>query len=404
MITAFASSPWKLTKVRDVCKDKEPCDPSKSPDGIFDYVDIASVSSESFEVVAPKRLVGSAAPSRARKRIRTGDVLVATTRPYLKSIARVSEALDGQVCSTGFCVLRASEVVLSEWIYLAALSDEFTQQLTAQMRGANYPAVTDRDVLDAYIPLPDVDEQGRIVACVKLCFEREREIAGLIERVRVEADHLPQAFRFDLWEECLARHPLVELDSLVASTKNGLYKPREHHGSGTLLLRMFNINGAEFDASRIERLGVSAKEASDYSIENGDIIVSRVNSRELVGKSTVVVGLTEPAVFEAMLIRLRTDPRQVRQDVLTWLMNSPQFLHQLRMRAKHAIGQSSINQQDLLGCTLPMPPLAEQTRIADRFSDLGGFATSLQDECESRREPAEGLRAAILRKAFAGEL
>jgi len=46
------------------------------------------------------------APSRARKIIKSGDIVFATTRPYLKNIAVVPLVLDNQICSTGFCVLR----------------------------------------------------------------------------------------------------------------------------------------------------------------------------------------------------------------------------------------------------------------------------------------------------------
>ncbi|MBU5637504.1 restriction endonuclease subunit S [Geomonas sp. Red69] len=257
---------------------------------------------------------------------------------------------------------------------------------------------------DFEIAIPPVSEQYRIVSRIKECLEKVEEIEGLAKILRHESNHLPQAFRFDLWEECVTSYPMIKLGSIVTSAKNGLYKPREYHGSGTLLLRMFNINGADFDDARLERLQVTSKEAEDYSILNGDIIISRVNSRELVGKSAVVAGLMESAVFEAMLIRLRINAKLVRQDVLAWLMNSPQFLHDLRMRAKHAIGQSSINQQDLLESLLPLPPLTEQEKTAEKFSGLGGGAAMLKEECATQSQATEGLREAILRKAFAGEL
>jgi type I restriction enzyme S subunit len=269
------------------------------------------------------------------------------------------------------------------------------------------PAVLNQHIFKA---IPNVDLVERdflhflMLETLDEMASRVEELESLTRRVQQEACHLPQAFRFDLWQDCQDRYPPVDLASVVNSTKNGLYKPREHHGSGALLLRMFNINGAEFDATRLERLKVTEKEASEYSINDNDIIVSRVNSRELVGKSTVVSGLQEVAVFEAMLVRLRICTFVARQDVLAWLMNSPQFLHNLRMRAKHAIGQSSINQQDLLSSRLPLPPLIEQEKIAEKFAGLGSSAAGLQAESTSRSRITDGLREAILRKAFAGEL
>ena len=105
-----------------------------------------------------------------------------------------------------------------------------------------------------------------------------------------------------------------------------------------------------------------------------------------------------------MLIRVQVDLAKARQDVLAWLMNSPQFLHDLRMRAKHAIGQSSINQKDLLGSCLPLPPPEEQRQLSEKYADLGELAADLRNECHDRWQATDGLREAVLRKAFAGEL
>jgi type I restriction enzyme S subunit len=256
----------------------------------------------------------------------------------------------------------------------------------------------------AAIPLPPVDEQRRIVARVNECMERVDEIERLELGIRSEVDCLPASVRHALWEELDATQDRVPPERLVVSTKNGLYKPRQYHGSGVLLLRMFNILDATFDVSRQERLQVTLAELADYTVKNGDLLVSRVNSRELVGKSCLIEGLNEPAVFEAMIIRLRPKLSLIDPRLLAWLMNSPQFLHELRGRGKHAIGQSSINQQDLLKSPIPLPSLGRQQEIVAKTENLFPVARSLSSEISNRQDPINGLRRAILRKAFAGAL
>lgn len=328
-------------------------------------------------------------------------VLYSKLRPYLNKVV-VPDSFG--VGTSELIPLRPSERLDRDFLAFYLRSPKFLDFANANTRGANLPRIAMAEFWAHSIPAPAaLDEQRRIVARIKECMERVDEIERLTSKVQQDSGYLPQAFRFDLWRECVDRYPLVELGTLITSAKNGLYKSREHHGSGSILLRMFNINGAYFDTTRLERLNVTEKEASDYSISNGDIIVSRVNSRELVGKSTVVEGLAEAAVFEAMLIRLRINGGKARQDVLAWLMNAPQFLHNLRMRAKHAIGQSSINQQDLLSSCLPLPPLDEQKLLAEKYVDLSELAVNLGGECRTRRQATDGLREAILHKAFAGE-
>src|SRR5262249_47023148 len=107
---------WEKISLDAVCLKRPLVDPRKNPREEFDYVDIAAVSNLKFRIETTKRYCGGEAPSRARKPIFAGDVIFATTRPYLRSVARVPEHLNGQICSTGFCVLRPSHRVTSEWL------------------------------------------------------------------------------------------------------------------------------------------------------------------------------------------------------------------------------------------------------------------------------------------------
>jgi type I restriction enzyme S subunit len=354
---------------------------------------IAGAADFGWETPSPKKW--TTVPTKVGK---AGDIIVCVRA----TIGDLNWADRSYCYGRGVAAVRVFDDTDPEFIWYWL--DACRSHLLSLGRGATFKQISKEDLSNLPTPLLPLSEQRRIVARIKECMERVEEIGSLTSKVQQDSSYLSRAFRFDLWRECSDRYSLVELGTLVTSAKNGLYKPREHHGSGSILLRMFNINGADFDATRLDRLNVTEKEASDYSILNGDMIVSRVNSRELVGKSTVIAGLAEAAVFEAMLIRLRIDAAKARQDVLAWLMNAPQFLHDLRKRAKHAIGQSSINQQDLLGSRLPLPPLDDQRQLSERYADLGELAVNLRGECSARWQGTDGLREAILRKAFAGEL
>ena len=74
--------------------------PEARPEETFRYVDLSSVSFNSFDGV--KTLSGIDAPSRARRVIREGDVILSTVRPYLCGHAVIPADLDDQICSTGF--------------------------------------------------------------------------------------------------------------------------------------------------------------------------------------------------------------------------------------------------------------------------------------------------------------
>lgn len=71
----------------------------------FRYIEISGVNRNTGEAKAEDVLV-SEAPSRARKLVREGDIIVSLTRPHHGSIAQIDSSLDNCVASTGFSVLR----------------------------------------------------------------------------------------------------------------------------------------------------------------------------------------------------------------------------------------------------------------------------------------------------------
>lgn len=178
---------FQIIQFRELVLPTETRNPAIHPNAPFSYVDIASVSNKEFKISGAKEIAGKDAPSRARKVIRCNDVLVATTRPYLRAIAKVPKELDNQICSTGFCVLRSQINVLPDWLFFFCLSEEFIKQIVPLMRGANYPAVTDKDILNASIPLPPLSEQQRIACRIKECMDRVAEIEKLRAEMQPES-------------------------------------------------------------------------------------------------------------------------------------------------------------------------------------------------------------------------
>ena len=160
---------------------------------------------------------------------------------------------------------------------------------------------------------------------------------------------------------------LVALNTVAVSSKNGLYKPREHHGAGTVLLRGFNVKEAALVRSRTERIQLTERELADYSVVNDDILVSRVQQSSTCRKICARRGPSRARRSRGDAHSRARKPRRASPRFLVWLINSPQFLHDLRSRAKHAIGQSSINQKDLLGSKLPLPPIGRQEDLIERI-------------------------------------
>lgn len=155
-------------------------------DRSFAYVDIASVEKTTGRVGPVARVRGDEAPSRARRRVRTGDVLVSTVRPNLRGFAIVPPALDGQVCSTGFAVLRPRDGVVPEFLLYQVLSDTFLTQLTTGARGGHYPAVSDQVLRGAWVVEPQPSEQRAVAEHLARLHANFQQVTNLA-RSRVDS-------------------------------------------------------------------------------------------------------------------------------------------------------------------------------------------------------------------------
>jgi len=173
---------WKMVRLGEVCEHKtEKRNPSEIKDGSFEYVDIASIDSVAGIIRAVRVIANTDAPSRARKVIRSNDVIVSTVRPNLNAVAIVSDSLDNQICSTGFCVLRARpHIIKYQYIFALTRSKNFVETLTKKTQGASYPAVSDKDIFNFAIPLPPLSTQEKIVEIL--------EEADGLRKLRKEAD------------------------------------------------------------------------------------------------------------------------------------------------------------------------------------------------------------------------
>ncbi|NLN92100.1 MAG: hypothetical protein GX130_02170 [Candidatus Hydrogenedens sp.] len=172
---------WNPVQIAQICLKTRIYDPRQDPDTKFIYVDISAIDRDAKVITVTSKFLGVNAPNRARKEIRKGDILVSTIRPNLNSIALVPQHLDGQIASTGFCVLRPNKTtIVGKFLFYFTTTSTFINTLSGLVRGAHYPAVSDRDVKEINLPLPSLSEQHRIVEIL--------DQADALRKKRAEAD------------------------------------------------------------------------------------------------------------------------------------------------------------------------------------------------------------------------
>ena len=130
----------------------------------YQYIDLSSVDRDTHSIGETTSINPETAPSRAQQIVNENDVLFGGTRPMLKRFCLISDKYNNQICSTGFCVLRANpEKILPKWIYYNLGTDAFYKHVEQYQSGASYPAISDGDVKRYKIAIPSLEEQEKII-------------------------------------------------------------------------------------------------------------------------------------------------------------------------------------------------------------------------------------------------
>jgi type I restriction enzyme M protein len=178
---------WEWVELPDVVEiNPESMNPENEPEKEFIYIDISSVDNKTFTITDYKFISGKNAPSRARRVVKIGDVLISTVRPNLKSFCIIDdERFNNQICSTGFAVLRSkNEVILPRFLFFYVLSDIFVSELTKLMEKSQYPSITQTDLSYIKVPLPPIEKQQKIMDFLNVQFETLTNIRRLKENAK----------------------------------------------------------------------------------------------------------------------------------------------------------------------------------------------------------------------------
>ncbi|AOG11819.1 restriction endonuclease subunit S [Agrobacterium sp. RAC06] len=388
---------WSVRTIGDLISKGETVDPTKAPGELFSYVDVSSVSNDTFKIVQTSKLMGADAPSRARRRIRANDVIFATIRPTLKRIAVVPEYLDQQICSTGYIVLRALPDLNPRYLFHYLFSDAFQSSMEILQTGASYPAVTDGQVKQQPIPLPPLEEQQRIVAILDEAFE------GL-DRARVNAEANLQNARelFEMVRNEALRignvgsrtvrfSDVAEITAKLVDPRKDAYADLPHVGAGNMVTGSDQL--IDVKTAREEQL-ISGKHPFDENM----VLYSKIRPYLRKVARPDFGGLCSADVYP-----LAPKFDVLLRDYLYHLLSGNDFTRYAIAGSDRA-GMPKVNRDHLFAYEFSLPRFDDQCAICRKLDDLQIATERLAEIYTGKLRELADLRQSLLRKAFAGEL
>lgn len=379
------------------------------------YIDIGSIDRVKKQIVKPQTLRGEDAPSRARKRVSTGDTLVSMTRPNLNSVALVPSELNGDIASTGFDVLRPHKGVDPRWLAYLVRTDDFIAAMSSLVQGALYPAVRSKDVRSFVAPVAPSAEQTRIADQLDNLFARFRSCSDRLEAIPALLDR----FRRAVLDSATATPqgdtpPLLDqsgwsdstIGAIAVDLRYGTSKKCDYTQGATGVLRIPNIaSNGRIDIRDLKGASFDRDEIAKLSLEVGDLLIVRSNgSVDLIGKTGLVTKAEVGLLFAGYLMRLRVNRSRALPEFVQLWLSAPAQREYLERTAKSTSGVNNLNADELRSLPLRLPSIDEQKEIIRKVRSSLAFADRVQAHYAAASLRATRLTSLVLAKAFCGDL
>lgn len=164
-------------------------DPIRYPDSSFRYVELADIDASIGVIHSAGEVKGDEAPSRARRVLKRGDILVSSVEGSLDKVALVDEEHEDSLASTGFFQFRAGTIrpevllVLSKSIILQA-------QLKRECAGTILTAVPNESLKRILVPALSPEIQQEITSFIEQSHEARRKAKMLLEEAKSKVERM----------------------------------------------------------------------------------------------------------------------------------------------------------------------------------------------------------------------
>ncbi len=374
------------------------------------YVDISNVdSSGRIREIVSYRFED--APSRARRRVRDGDVIISTVRTYLQAIAPIQCPPENMIASTGFAVVRPRPTLDANYGKYALREPGFLTEVEKRSVGVSYPAINASDLASIPVQVSPLAQQRAIADYLDretarldaLMAEKERLLDLLVEKRR---GLITRAVTRGLDPNVPLRDSGVPwLGVIPAHWKTlrvaWLFRERDERGEPDLPLLEVSINHGvvlrEFSKERIES---TAADFNTYKVaRHGDVVFNKMR----MWQGAVGVAPQDGLVSPDYVVASPTGTLSTQYAGL--LFRVDRFSAECARRSHGIVwDRLRLYWEGFRDIDLPLPPADTQQEIADHVIEATAKLDALVCTTERTIALLKERRPALISAAVTGQI
>jgi len=400
---------WEVKNLKECCSiNQDSLSSSTKADFSFYYLDLSLVKKGNIDFPDDK-VDFENAPSRARRKIKKGDILMSTVRPNLLGNGYISFNSEEYIASTGFAVLSNSKDTNGEFLYHYLYSHNMQSQIERMLVGSSYPAINNKDVEILKVPFPPLPEQQKIAEILSTVDEQIRTTQAIIDKSKELKKGLMQKLfsegigHTEFKETKIGRIPkdwdVVQLGELcevitkgTTPTTNGF----SYLEYGINFVKVESIDSfGQFKKQMFAYIGEDCHKSFKRSqLKEGDILISIAGA---LGRTAIVTNEILPANTNQAVGILRLENKSLNIFIRYFL--DSHYLQKFIERVNVASAQANLNLGHLNKFHIAFPPRQEQEKISKILSE----ADAKIEKEEQEKAQLEQLKKGLMQQLLTGQ-
>ena len=159
----------------------------------------------------------------------------------------------------------------------------------------------------------------------------------------------------------------VKIAEVFEFVRNGYSVKQSNNAGGIPITRIETISDCTINSDKFGFADINHNKlgrAKDYFLQEGDLLMTHINSISHLGKCAIYEGAPEHLIHGMNLLCLRAKRQIAEPKYLFYYFNSPYFKSKLVKYINPAVNQASVSTTNLKKLNVPLPPLPTQQKIA----------------------------------------
>jgi type I restriction enzyme, S subunit len=171
------------------------------------------------------------------------------------------------------------------------------------------------------------------------------------------------------------------------------------------VLKVGCVNGGEFRPEENKRLPAELEPLPELGIRSGDLLISRANTRDLVGSAAVARKDYPRLMLCDKLYRLRMERERCLPAYMALYLNTAAARNQIELGATGASSSMlNIGQGTILEMQMPVPPVRAQREIVEFVEGSSRATAELREEAANAIALLKERRSALISAAVTGKI